>query len=285
MDELTATRITLIISSWFFLTGGIWKLFERVEKAASAEAKQLTSNWLCSVDLRGISHWPASFCAAFDAVFGNRHLSVKCFRMSSIASILAVVIITFVWGAIRPEEFERLLRTSSRFENVYMILFLSLVLNVLPDYLSLLETRFVLRWLPDSPSLRIQMALVGFDIVCTALIGIAAWLLFDLFTNYSREYGTFEYLALFIFPMKSDLQGFSSPGIWFYSTFFTSIWIWLYILAGFMAYLGRKMGFVVDVTRRLLDVKNKPFITLGMLSIVIITACYCLAFLGIILFL
>lgn len=44
-------------------------------------------------------NWCRSFCAIFDALFGRRHLSLKCLFRSATASLLAVALLWIILGA------------------------------------------------------------------------------------------------------------------------------------------------------------------------------------------
>ena len=43
-------------------------------------------------------NWSRSFTSLFDAVFGERHLSWRCFLRSTVASLIAVVLIWLLMG-------------------------------------------------------------------------------------------------------------------------------------------------------------------------------------------
>lgn len=277
MEDIVGLRTTLTIGSWFFLTGGIWKLFDRVEKATSKDAKLAASEWLNSINLSGLSKWPDSFSRAFDSIFGSNHLTFRCFLKSSIASLLAVIICTAIWAAIRPLEFQKFIVHSDRNMSVFMLFGFSLLVNVLPDYISLFETRYVLRFLSVSPSLGRQLLLLIIDALITAVIALGVWFLFDLMMDYSLK-GTIEYIPLYILPLKADYSGYFSPGIWFYSTFLTSIWIWLYLLSGISVIVAKKLNLVLIAARRVLDVDNKPFVSLGVIAIMGVTVVYIVVF-------
>lgn len=95
-----------LAGSWVTTTGELWKLFERIDKVASPEAKGAVSSWLRNLDVsEAFASWPATFAAAFDSVFGKKHFTLRCFYRSCIASLVAVIIVTLVWCALRPNQF------------------------------------------------------------------------------------------------------------------------------------------------------------------------------------
>jgi hypothetical protein len=69
------------LGAWVTTMGIIWVLFDRAEKIASNELKDWIKGWL-QKDFRPpgvVSVWPNTFVGVFDLIFGNRHLSWKCF--------------------------------------------------------------------------------------------------------------------------------------------------------------------------------------------------------------
>ncbi len=82
--------IVLIIGSYFATAGGVWALFNRADKAITEETKISISLWLLELGpSEGNPKWPGQFIKIFDAVFGEKHLSWKCFFRSSVASYAA----------------------------------------------------------------------------------------------------------------------------------------------------------------------------------------------------
>jgi hypothetical protein len=51
--------------------------------------------------------------------------------------------------------------------------------------------------------------------------------------------------------------------IYFYSAFFTSLWLWLYVLAGFSITLARRICFIWVRVSRYLDIDKKPLGCIG----------------------
>jgi hypothetical protein len=60
-----------------------------------------------------------------------------------------------------------------------------------------------------------------------------------------------------------------------YSTYFTSIWIWLYAVSGFLMKGARILGLGLDTLRmRFLNVSEKPFMSIGFAANCLITGIY-----------
>ena len=63
----------------------------------SQESKDTLTLWLWG---EYESTWSHHFCNLFDAVFGARHLSLKCFLRSSLASVVAVLLLYVLFAEI-----------------------------------------------------------------------------------------------------------------------------------------------------------------------------------------
>ena len=90
---------------------------------------------------------------------------------------------------------------------------------------------------------------------------------------------TFEPIFTMVIQNMLPLSGVKAGGpptlgIYFYSTFFTSVWLWLYLLAGmsfkFVYFLGKGL----DCIRHVLNIDEKPFGSLGVVATVFITVIY-----------
>lgn len=60
-------------------------------------------------------------------------------------------------------------------------------------------------------------------------------------------------------------------GIFFYSTFFTSVWVWLYALSGVLLKVLYSVKLGMGLSSRIFEVETAPLRSLGMVSNLIIT--------------
>ena len=158
--------------------------------------------------------WARSFTTLFDAVFGHRHLSLRCFLRSAIASLVAVVVIWLLMGS--AETIGLRLQADLTLGSV---LVLGLAINVVADYLSLLETRLLLAHMPRH--WLAQAGVLFFDLLLSAAI---IWLAIFAFLRSPLHQGEIESFA-------EILGVFSIFSVFFYSTFLTSVWTWAYIVS------------------------------------------------------
>ncbi|MFD1158176.1 SEL1-like repeat protein [Roseovarius aestuarii] len=181
--------------------------------------------------------WANQFCKLFDNAFGENHLSFKCLLRSSLASIVSVVFLYFVLseglGVLE-------VRTNGNL-TVLKTISIALFVNIIADYISLLETRWVLERLRRSDS-RLKNALwLSTDLCLTALIIWASISIYILARGGS----------LIDFPELVGL--FSIYSIFFYSTFITSIWS-----IGYLVSTSVNRIFTHTCIGRILDVEENP---------------------------
>jgi hypothetical protein len=414
----TSSGLEMYVFAWATATGGLWFMFDKAETSLSAGARRSTVIWLSGSKLReGIVALPAQFIVLFDQVFGKRHLSVRCFVASGVASLISVAIVTAAWVALKwPVEVltyytntEQLVHETyqldwmSLFVDGGTVLVLGLLFNLIPDFLSLLQTRFLLGMMAN---LRRPAVLLGVDLILTATLSIglmygaarytlidplgpgrdrysspsslipkgsppavmAAWELlalsdgvgdlrlevlhvtadtvvvdparatraernlFDYVGAHRDEWASLEsiyprdrrdgyqlvgtpsdstrattewrqYMGDWrvvnwdslrgrIWQMPKDwklstgvlgsgrtmsdemiIEGFPL-GIFFYSAFFTSIWLWLYVLAVFVSRVLLRMNSGVGFLLRASDVEQHPFRSMGFVSVLIVTVLF-----------
>ena len=157
--------------------------------------------------------WSRTFCALFDAVFGEDHFSWRCLWRSAVASLVAVLLIWTLMGE------AGLIGARLRAEvSLGWLLAAALFVNVVADYLSLLETRWLLGRLHRLKSAWLQaLALLGDLIVSGAIIWVAIRLLPGPILGIEAE------------SFAEVLGIFSVFSVLFYSTFLTSAWSWAYV--------------------------------------------------------
>ena len=198
----------------------------------SPEIRDTLALWLMGA---AESSWTRQFCALFDRVFGRRHFTVSCFIRSSIASILTVFALYLLFGPI----FGFLEVRTETGMVIWQALLIGAAVNILPDYLSLLETRWLLKQMDRVRSVAGQVVVLALDLAFSAAIIWTSITLFLLATG-QELLSSVEMLALF-----------SAYSIFFYSSFFTSIWSWVYCLSTWFLRLFTRtpLGRVLNVER------------------------------------
>ncbi len=200
----------------------------------SAGARDTLALWLMGT---AEDRWARQFCLLFDRAFGDRHFSLRCFVRSSIASILAVFALYLLFGPV----FGFLEGRTVAGLSLWQALLIGAAVNILPDYLSLLETRWVLQRMDRVRSVFGQAAVLVLDLAFSAAI---IWGGITLF-RWAMGEAPLTWVEMLAF--------FSAFSIFFYSSFVTSVWSWLYCLTTWFLRL-----FTRTPLGRLLDVETDP---------------------------
>jgi hypothetical protein len=127
--------------------------------------------------------------------------------------------------------------------------------NLLPDYLSLVQSRFVLERMRRSSSLAFQFAWLAVDLIATAatvfmVLWISARLLmplvparYDHFVGClgSEDLSFSEFGRIFVgglsFSSPAGTQNYDAAGIYIFSSFVTSFWVWLFMASALLTRL------------------------------------------------
>ena len=209
------------------LFGTVWGFFKGVESVLTDDTKLEIAVWL--LDRKKLSPrfqgWPDTFGKVFDRVFGKKHLSWRCFLRSAIVSCITLVLgVLFFYS---PVSYVKMLAD----RRVYVLLGYTalgaIVVNVVPDYLSLLKTRFLigristLPWLPTFGILFID----ALGTIVALYLGYAFGL--DYINSPSVAHNSPKWLLEGTWiAMYMIVTGGSQPLI--VPAVFTSIWLWLY---------------------------------------------------------
>ena len=252
---------------WAFLLGlglfyGILKPFEKLDSIVSKDLRETIALWLLDVERSDqIRNWPETFAAIFDRVFGEKHVTWRCFFRSVIASFVGLAVMSVVVFVVNPEQFFRTLAEDST--AVAVVLVAGGILNLFPDYFSLLETRLVLG--------RMQRAdrggLVGWIVVdsalTTALSGVG-WLALALYVEDDPLTFWVQTYWVSFFPLQLRLA--DPSGIFLWTTYFTSLWLWLYVLSGLLVRALGSVGRGALFVRDHLNVEEKPLSAIGFVA-------------------
>ncbi len=266
------------LGTWAAFAGGLWFLFDKAEEAVSPTVRRSASAWLRNVDPKShVARWSSLFAVAFDKLFGERHWSWRCFRRSAVASLLSVGVLLCLYWSIHGYVGWDLDGPASLGESLPYVAMWG-AWNVLPDYLSLLQTRWVLRRLEARGS----AALVVFDLVITAFIAIAGHVLLmfvqtifavsinDVLSSLSGDFEWWLDHMRDLVTLDSTLAPVTL-GIFFYSTFLTSVWLWFYLAAGAAVRVAGGFNVGLRWLRGFTDLDEQPFRSLGFAAVLITT--------------
>lgn len=237
--------ITNILSSgWgpLAISASVFALFLAVGKF---HASQSLSDSL-SLRLMGASQassWLTDVIRSFDRWFGEHHLSLRCIITSALTSILAVAVIS-----VALENFGNLqLRTNSSVV-LWKVIAFGLLINIIPDYISLWQTRVFLNLFSHVDNFFLQLLIIAIDLILTALIIIVSLKIF--LSLRGEDVAPADFVAIL-----------SIYAIFFYSTFLTSFWAWWFFVSHWVLRI-----FTGTAAGRLLNIEEKPWAQAGLVA-------------------
>lgn len=211
------------------------------------------------IQARGFWALTASIDQTLEKMAG-KHFSLRCIRLSIGLSVCSVVVVSLLTYGIVPELWkERVAHAGVSF--FWAAAGLVLVLNLVPDWISLLETRVVLRLLRRLKNPVAKLVLIPVDLCLTATVfGVFLWLADWLMSGFSGGMGFGEVIEVTAGAAQFWKLGpdaiFAIP---FYSTFGTSAWVWVFALGC----LGSKY---VPAVLVVFDVERFPTRVAGLLG-------------------
>ena len=262
---------------WAILVSAIIAIFRIMEDTATPDAKRKVAVWIKSFAAKSISQTvvesPRWFIEAFDRIFGDRHLTRRCFLRSCVASIMAVFVLIIMWAVLNPISYQ-VVSSSYQESMILLILLGALFYNLVPDYLSLLETRWILRRAAQA-GVKKLIVLLALDVIITGGI-FACWLGIIEVAMVGRTVdGYFELLSLCIQFTFGDM--FLPLSVLFYSTYFTSVWFYLFIASSIGTKLLYSLGRTGNRVMALLKVEEKPFQSMGLIVVGLLTLVFAIS--------
>lgn len=266
-----------ILILWVTWSGGVYGLFYAIEQTANKKAKEGTAKWLKSMAEKSISQTivesPIWFIEAFDSVFGKKHLTWRCFWRSCIASIAGVLVMTILLGILNPNSWKQLFIYGDTKEAVFVIFLGTSIFNFVPDYISLLETRWILSK-ATYKDINALIALLILDVVITGGIfllcmGVIVWVI-GLIRGDVIPVN--EFLGAISDAIRfTDRTGPLTMGIFFYAAYFTSVWFYFFVASSIITKVAYSLGRFGNWMIALLDADRKPFQSMGLISVALST--------------
>lgn len=263
---------TLALSVYLILGIGLLGLFVRGDARVDAQTRDTIAAWLGrrvggspgAAPEDGPPDWPASFLRWFDRVFGVRQVRVAGVDLylprlwrSIVASFLALLVLSVVW-VLHKETMSRPIRFGDPFRahwDQFSLLVLlyggaTLITNWIPDYLSLMQSRWIMQRMAAAPRRAHRLGWLAVDAVLTAAIAFFAiyagmrLVLPFVEDRLTVEIGCFStelfglddaweiFVAGLRFETPPGTLNYDAAGIYIYSTFLTSLWVWIYGVVG-----------------------------------------------------
>lgn len=170
------------------------------------------------------------FCnEIFDKIYGKRHFSQRCFGVSFCVSIISVFILSIVMSSIFEMDYDKLVtdKTSPGHISpfVFMLIF-AVMLNSWIDYISLVETRLILRFALRVKPLMLPVLLLV-DLFLTVIVFWLSVAVLDSVVVKDPK----GMLNPMNFLLEFATWNIEEGSVLFYSTFSTSIIFYIYCLS------------------------------------------------------
>ena len=285
------------------LSGGVWALLSLSEGTLNPKLKDKVSWWLMgNTPIELSDRWPSTFLTIYDTVFGDKKFSLRFGFVSAAISIFFFAVLLLVWGILHPQQFSSFFYQGS-VSGMRLILLVFVLTNIVPDYLSNCQSRWIIGRLRYSErGFLTYVVWIVLDGILTAVLSLLFVILVSAVVNCVLEWpGLFggesssrpilDVRALLslqssdghILPAQkgffgSDKIPFRYPpyGVFFYTTFLTSLSLWLYGLCGaVVAFLHRFLGPGAFIFKWL-DFDCHPLSSLGALMALVIATLYIL---------
>jgi hypothetical protein len=211
--------------------------------------------------------WAESFLHWFDQAFAVRvrrlpllgEVALPSIGRSVLVSFLSLLVLAVVWlsnkqGMGRAMDHGEM--TPEMWEMVWRLLFAyggaTLITNWIPDYLSLVESRYIIGKMARASSWARRIGYLVLDAGATLAISffsihMGMVLLLPVVSpvmdvevgcltpaSYSIDTAVELFVAGLRFESPAGTINYDATGIYIYSTFLTSVWVWLYLGGGFV---------------------------------------------------
>ena len=172
------------------------------------------------------------FCDLFDYVYGEKHFSKRRVWASVLSSMIGLVVFTLILG------YRHTIWAHGPSDELFFLM-LPVLLNFIPDFFSLIETRLVLVWSKGRGLLGI-VSLIVLDFALTLTIFVTGLLLF--YTVLGVVGGGPLSLSAFLGPLPEIILDPKVFLVFFLTTFITSFFWLLFVLTFFLIRLFHRLS-------------------------------------------
>jgi hypothetical protein len=279
---------------------GVAKTFEWFDGMVSNTGRQALSNQLKNAPSdKRIDSWASIFPRLIDRIFGPNALSLRFFCRSCVASFQAVLLTSLVQARLLHARYIWF----HAFRNVEYVLLIAVAANFIPDYMSLVVSRMIVRLMERKRTPAQVSLLLILDTLLTGIVAMfssclaltvqlqrGGWELARIRAQFhgqsgwgdiAREYIMHTGWVLYINLRIINIDNLVSLGkywdaVFFYSAFFTSIWVWLYVLSIGIIKLLHKLRAIWVKVSPYLDIETKPLVAVGRVAGLLAGAGYAL---------
>lgn len=284
------------------LAGTLLVLFARGDGAVPPAERARFAGWLARRD----EDWMPGFLAWFDRVFAVRRVDLPIvgavhlpsFVRSVVASFVALALLAGVW-VLRKDTLSRDLRfrewDALPWSEMGLLLAVyggaTVISNWIPDYLSLVQSRWVMERMARCKHTLGRVGWLFVDAMGTAVVAFGSiYLGMMILLPVASKYLTLEvgcltpesfdlaeawriFVAGLTFETPPGTLNYDAAGIYVYSTFMTSLWVWVTLASGLLLRASAWLRSAATVSER-------PLRRVGLVSLVAFTGVFWTAWLG-----
>lgn len=265
------------IGSWVATTGGIYMLFDQAEQTLTPEARSSISKWILQpISGAKLRQGVRYFGEIIDRIVGNGLFTFRAFIFSLSVTLVALFSVSYFAAATRGYINPFQLHVTAT------ILGLSLPV-ALRDYLSLIESRVIMRRISECDGFGRILFWLIIDLLLSVFLGIIPFLmhyflsLSDMPMTVDLLWKNFIYGGMgFGSSLVDPKQGWLLPYylIMFATSLFTSIWLYGYVLSRWTISFLMFLGVRLKILTRYIDFETKPLKALGFVAMVIVSIFY-----------
>jgi hypothetical protein len=230
--------------------------------------------------------WLRLVISTFVWVFGTETFSFKRIKRSWFVSTLVIGIVTGLWIYIRPEQFRALLaKTNDDTTGTYVgLIFTGYMLNLIPDYISSLQTQRTLEFMHNKRTgMRSMLTILIADLIFKTVLFVISYTVFVMGFRCSYHYfkqirdvwdvGSFSSIqqSLTMFwhtapRLSAQIPGNPPIGIFYYAVFIPSLWLWGLSGILMMTQALASLDHVRRFTSWFFDVEKHPIKSIGIVA-------------------
>jgi len=279
---------------WALVITFIFTFSEIFGKIGSIETKQRIKNRVTRATGKSLN-WSEVFINLFDRIYRPAP-NWGFYGRSALSSIIVVAILILVGitqgglSYLLSLETDRLLR----------LLFIGISLNIMADVLSLAQTRLVLAWLSNRQTVITTIAALLLDFALTVLImfAIFKFVLYSVASYFDPLPSWYPEILSYPLERARNIWSFLNapvtdaslltllkqgilPGntdyplpVFLYSTFFTTVWIWLFSFSWLLSKSLYRIGNLGAVILGFFGFAENPIRAMGLLSALFLLLMY-----------
>ncbi|MEP6342234.1 MAG: hypothetical protein ABJ275_02885, partial [Maricaulaceae bacterium] len=204
---------------------------------------------------RSNADWADVFLSKFDEIYSPKMWSWKRLKSSAFSSLISVFVLFILFDG----NFLNILGKRAVDDlTIYSVVIFGVILNLVPDFFSIAQTRWVIRTISKTKRFSWQVLLLLIDLLFTMLVILVPLIIFQRIAYR---------VPVSINSALEPIASYRSTSIFFYSTFLTSLSAWIFWISSLTIRLISG-----TFLKNTLDIKGRPFLTMGVIGSVIVTS-------------